>query len=349
MAEKLVDSYKREIDYLRLSVTDRCNLRCIYCMPEGGIKIINRKELLTFEEIIRVTRILSCLGIKKIRITGGEPLLRGDIIRLIGGIGKTNGIEDLSLTTNGTLLSKYAEPLYRAGIKRINVSIDSLDPQKFRAITRGGDLKQVLDGVSKAVVTGFEPVKINVVITNLLDKKDILDFVKLTVENFISVRFIESMPVVDLNNVECGKIGIIKRDAGLNKNLSGGYSIYKVLSIVKKNWSLCKTDGPVGYGPSEYYKIKGSRGTVGFIFNDKAHCRRCNRIRLTPKGSIKLCLFSSCEFDIKAEIRSGVSDVDIKKKLVDFIKTKPENRGTNNDCKSCGSMKIPDYMYQVGG
>ena len=350
MTEKLIDSYGRKMDYLRLSVTDRCNLRCIYCMPKEGIKLIDRRELLTFEEIIRVVKILSELGVKKIRITGGEPLLRENILRLIDEINKIDGIEDISLTTNGALLNRYLDKLYRVGIQRINVSLDSLNPKKYKMITRGGDLAPVLDGIFGAIKIGFKPVKINVVITHLLDENDILDFVKLTVKNSISVRFIEMMPVVDLSSIECGKMGTVKSDHRPGKNLNGNYyNTNRILYIISKKWSYYKIDGPVGYGPAIYYKLKGSIGSIGFIPNDKRYCRLCSRIRLTPMGHIKLCLFSDCEFDVKAKIRSGASDEDIKGKLLDFAKTKPESRDSGNKFGICYDLKIPDYMNQIGG
>jgi len=349
MSEELVDSYSRKMDYLRLSVTDRCNLRCIYCMPEDGIKLIDKKELLTFEEIIRVVKILSELGIKKIRITGGEPLLRENILGLIDKINKVDGIEDLSLTTNGTLLDRYLSKLYRVGIKRLNVSLDSLNPKKYKMITRGGELSQVLDGIFGALKIGFKPVKINVVMTHFLDEKDILDFIKLSIENPISIRFIEMMPVVDLSNIECGNTGMVKSDNKLNKSLNNNYFTNKIFSIMGNNGGYYKIDGPVGYGPAIYYKLKGSIGSIGFILNDKKFCRLCSRIRLTPRGTIKLCLFSKWEFDMKTKIRNGASDEDIKKQVMIFIKKKPKNRDSSNNYGSYGDLKIPDYMNQIGG
>ena len=349
MAEKLIDSYKRKIDYLRLSVTDRCNLRCIYCMPKEGIKLIDKRELLTFEEIIRVVKILSELGIKKVRITGGEPLLRENILGLIDKINKLDAIEDISLTTNGTLLSRHLSGLYRAGIKRLNISLDSLDPNKYKVITRGGEISRVLDGIFGALKMGFKPVKINVVITHLLDEKDILDIIKLSVENPISIRFIEAMPVVDLSNMECGNTRMVESDDKSNKSLNNNYSIDKIFSIMGRIGDYYKIDGPVGYGPAVYYKLKGSIGSIGFIFNDKKFCRFCNRIRLTPRGTIKLCLFSKFEFDIKTKIRNGASNEDIKKQMMAFIKKKPKNRDSSDNYRSYNDLKIPDYMSQIGG
>jgi len=343
MKEKLIDGWGRKIDYLRLSVTDRCNLRCIYCMPGGGITLLEKKQLLTFEEIIRLVKIFVELGIKKIKITGGEPLLRENILDLIKKISRLEGVEDISLTTNGTLLDKYLNELYKIGIRRINVSLDSLNPEKFKIITRGGNLDQVLSGIFEAVKVGFDPVKINTVLTGLLDEKDILGFVKLTMENPVSVRFIEMMPVADFGSIECGRIGVCKGKENSNITTDA------ILSIMGRLGTFYKIKGPSGYGPAVYYKLEGSKGSIGLIIDDKKYCRYCNRIRLTPKGTIRLCLFSQNEFDIKSELRGGSSDEDMKRKLLDFVKTKPKDREDSCRYDNRSNLRISSYMNQIGG
>ncbi|MBC8389076.1 MAG: GTP 3',8-cyclase MoaA [Actinobacteria bacterium] len=341
MEEKLIDNYNRKIDYLRLSVTDRCNLRCTYCMPERGIKLLDRRELLTFEEILRAVRILSELGIKKIRLTGGEPLLRDNILGLIEGIRNIPGIEDISLTTNGTLLRKFLKDLYSAGIKRINVSMDSLDPEKYRMITRGGDLTKVLEAIESSVEMGFESVKINVVLTNLFDQKDSLEFIKFAIEKPVSIRFIEMMSISGLDTVECSS-NLINID-------KPKVDIRSIFESMNKFGKYCKIKEPMGFGPAVYYRINGSKGKIGFIINKRESCYYCNRIRLTSKGSIKLCLFSSSEIDIKEELRDGANNERIKKLIKSFIKRKPKDRNSNIKCKVGSDLKIASFMNKIGG
>ena len=337
----LIDNFSRKIDYLRLSVTDRCNLRCFYCMPKKGVKLINRRELLTFEEIKRVVKIFTELGIKKVRITGGEPLIRENVLDLIKSITEIKGIEDISLTTNGILLNKYLVQLYDLGVKRINISLDSLDPHKYRMITGGGNIKKVMSSISNAIKIGINPVKINTVLTNFLDEDDISRFIKLSIEKPVSIRFIEMMPTIILDDVECGRIRTTGNGAII--------TISKILSIMKKIGSYYKMEEYIGYGPAFYYKLAGSKGSVGFIINNKDYCRYCNRIRLTPKGTVRLCLFSDDEFNIKAKIRSGVSDSIIKGELIKFVKTKPESRIHCAKLNNRNNTEIPDYMNQIGG
>jgi len=339
--EKLIDNYNRIIDYLRLSVTDRCNLRCTYCMPERGIKLLERRELLTFEEILRVVRILSELGIKKIRLTGGEPLLRNNILGLIEGIRNIPGIEDISLTTNGTLLGKFLKSLYDAGIRRINISMDSLDSKKYREITRGGDLSKVLEAIESSVEIGFESVKINVVLTGLFDWKDSLEFIKFAIEKPVSIRFIEMMSISGLDTVECSS-NLINID-------KPKVDIRSIFESMNKFGKYSKIKEPLGFGPAVYYRINGSKGKIGFIINKRDSCFYCNRIRLTPSGNIKLCLFSSSEIDIKEELREGTDNERIKKLIKSFIKRKPKDRNSNIKCEVGSDLKIASFMNKIGG
>ena len=341
MKEQLIDNYNRTIDYLRLSVTDRCNLRCTYCMPERGIKLLDRRELLTFEEILRAVRILSEMGINKIRLTGGEPLLRENILGLIKDIRSIPGIEDISLTTNGTLLNKFLKGLYSAGIRRINISMDSLDPEKYRRITRRGDLSKVLEAIESSIEMGFESVKINAVLTGLFDRKDSLEFIKFAVEKPVSVRFIEMIPISGLNFVECtrNRINTGKLKVGIS-------DIFKSMNKFGK---YHKIKEPLGFGPAKYYCFDGSKGKIGFIMNESESCYYCNRIRLTSKGTIKLCLFSGSEIDIKKEFRDGTDNEKIKKLIKSYVKKKPKDRDHNICYKEGSNLKIASFMNKIGG
>ncbi len=341
MAGQLIDSYSRKIDYLRLSITDRCNLRCIYCMPERGIKLLDKKELLTYEEILKTVRILSELGIRKVRLTGGEPLLRENILELIEGIKDIEGVEDISITTNGILLSGFLKKLFKQGIRRINISLDSLDREKYRNITRGGDPEKILAAIDSAINMGFESVKINVVLTSLFDEKDCWHFIKMSMEKPVSIRFIEMMPVIELDPLECS--GNVLN--GNNKKIDTT-GIFKSMS---KFGEYNKIEEPVGFGPAVYYKIEKSRGNIGFIQNKKDSCFYCNRIRLTSRGTIKLCLFADSELDIKRELRNNISSKQIKERILDFIKVKPGNRNLNINCNKENDIKISNYMNRIGG
>ena len=342
MMEKLVDDCNRKIDYLRLSVTDRCNLRCIYCMPQKGIKLLDRKELLTFSEILKVVKILSELGIKKVRFTGGEPLLRENVLELINDIRTIPEVENLAITTNGILLGRFLKDLHKAGIRRINVSIDSMDPEKYKKITRGGSLKAVLEVIEDSLEMGFESIKINVVITGFLDRKDSLDFINFTLRRPVSVRFIEMMPVSDLSTIECssnlyGSTGKIKIGTG------------DILKSMREFGKVRRVKDPEIFGPAIYYKVDGIKGRIGFIENKRKVCRYCNRIRLTPKGMLKSCLFSIQELDVKKELRDGSDDKRIKKMLKDFIEKKPEDRSYNISYRIKNELKITGTMNKIGG
>ena len=339
----LADSFKRKIDYLRLSVTDRCNLRCKYCMPGEGIRLAGREELLTYEEILRTVKILGELGIRKLRLTGGEPLLRDDILELISGLSKLKAIEDISITTNGVLLEKYLKQLYESGISSINVSLDSLDEESYRQITRGGEIKKVIDAINKAVDIGIKRVKINVVMSSILKAEDIKGFIRWTIEKPIDIRFIEMMPVMELDSVECSSVSI--RDNEKKPPIS----MDEILTIMGKYGHYSKLKEKRGFGPAEYYNSDGSRGNIGFIKNDMNSCFYCNRIRITPLGILRLCLFSEKGLDLKGILRNKISEKNIKNAIIDFIEKKPKDRNSNNSCGPDGKGKIPGFMNKVGG
>jgi cyclic pyranopterin phosphate synthase len=357
----LMDSFNRKIDYLRLSVTDRCNLRCTYCMPSGGIKLIDRKEILSFEEILKAAGILSEMGIRKIRITGGEPLIRDGIIDLMKQIKKIEKITDISITTNGILLNKYLDELYRIPVQGINISLDTLDRQKYKEITRGGEINQVLNAISNSINIGIKSVKINVVITDLLDEEDITGFARMTLDKPVHVRFIEMMQPAggdgSSETIECSNIGGINnlelnnlRPDSRNQDLNPMDTIFSVMEKIGKYHAV---NDNIGNGPALYYKFKQARGSIGFIINDKNLCSYCNRIRLTPYGTIRLCLFSDKEYDIKKKIRDNYPVADIKAEIAEFIKAKPENREEScrydNKDKAPINFKLKDFMNRIGG
>ena len=304
----LKDRYSRVIDYMRVSVTDRCNLRCVYCMPEEGVKHIVRKEILSYEEIVRIVGIASGLGVRKVRITGGEPLARKNIQSLIREISSIDTIEDLSLTTNGVLLEKYADELSVCGLDRINVSLDTLKPERYREITRGGDFEIVMKGIEKARNAGLGPVKINMVPIRGLNDDEINDFAERTITTPLHVRFIEFMPVGN------GSFYDEKRHIPTDEIRKIVEQLGELTAVrVRKN------------GPAKYYRLPGAEGVIGFISAMTHHfCKECNRLRLTADGKLRPCLFSETEIDLKTPMRRDVPDEEIERLLKLSIEVKPE-------------------------
>lgn len=302
------DSFGRKIDYLRLSVTDHCNLRCLYCLPERGFLGSPSGELLTDEEILRLAKTAVRLGIDKIRITGGEPLVRPKIVELISRLAAAPGLEDLSLSTNGILLSRMAQDLRAAGLKRVNISLDTLRSERFETITRLGELKSVLDGIEKALEIGFSPVKINVVVMKGINEDEIGDFVRVTHLLPVHVRFIELMPI--------GETGFFSRQRWLPLEEMKA----RCGPLTPLNGS-----GPRGYGPASYFKSPGALGTVGFIAALSCNfCGKCNRLRLSSRGRLLPCLASDLGTDLKTPLRSGAGDQEIEDLIRRTIAMKPE-------------------------
>ncbi len=305
---KIVDSYNRHINYLRISVTDRCNLRCVYCMPAGGIPLLSHNEILSFEEITRIARIASRTGISKIRITGGEPLVRKGITSLIEQLQAIPGINDLSITTNGILLESHADALKKAGLRRINISLDSLDAEKYKKITRGGDIHAVLRGINKAQDAGFNPIKINVVVMRGVNDDELCSFAELSMQHNAHIRFIEFMPV-DEKSI-WGKDLYISND-----ELKTGLS---------RMGELVPVEPDVGSGPAVMYRLKGAPGLIGLISPLSNHfCATCNRLRLTADGKLRACLFSDDETDIKTPLRTGCTDSRLQDIITQVILSKP--------------------------
>lgn len=302
------DRYDRIIDYLRISITDRCNLRCVYCMPSKGVPLLRHADLLSYEEILRTVRIAAQLGVRKVRITGGEPLVRKNLSWLIASIRQIQGIEDVSLTTNGLLLPDLIEELASAGLTRINVSVDSLLPDRYAAITRGGDLKRVQAGIRRAEELGVHPIKINMVPIRGLNDDELLAFARLTMDEQYDVRFIEFMPT------------------GANDFWSADRVITtdQIMQCVQELGPI----SPVKHrkdGPARYYSYEGARGVLGFISPISHHfCRSCNRLRLTSDGKLRPCLFSETEIDLRSAMRRGAEDSEIERLLRLAIEVKPQ-------------------------
>ncbi|QYR20423.1 GTP 3',8-cyclase MoaA [Paenibacillus sp. sptzw28] len=281
----LTDRFERVHDYLRISVTDRCNLRCLYCMPEEGVEFAPSSDLLSYDHIVEVVEIGASLGISKLRITGGEPLVRPGLDGLVSRLAAIPGIRDISLTTNGVLLADQAEALRRAGVNRVNISLDTLDPTRFRFIARRGDLKRVMDGIEAAARVGFSPIKLNCVLLKGVNEDEIAAFLKMAYEHPLHVRFIEYMPIGHADD-----------------NWKNHYlPLTRVLEIAQEqSLDVERLDDIVGNGPSEDYRITGGTGSFGLIHPISDHfCKRCNRLRLTADGNLKPCLYWVDELNVK--------------------------------------------------
>ena len=323
------DKYNREIKYLRVSLTELCNLRCRYCMPEDGVCKKSHEDMLTQEEILNVIKAASKLGITKIRLTGGEPLVKKNIVDIVREIKKIDGIEEICMTTNGVLLDKYALDLKNAGLDRVNISLDTLDNDKFKYITRIGNLDTTLKSIDKAIEVGFKKIKINVVLIGGFNDDEIIDFTKLTFEKPIDVRFIELMPMYDSG------------DFGENAYISYNDVLDKIKKYYDGKNEIKKIDSNKG-SVAKLYHIDGALGNIGFISPVNDHfCADCNRIRLTADGKIKPCLHSNQEILVK-----GLKEDEIVEKIKEAIYSKPEK----HDILSYTSRSHAERnMNQIGG
>jgi cyclic pyranopterin phosphate synthase len=342
------DSFGRRIDYLRISVTDRCNLRCIYCMPPEGVPWRDMDEILSFEEIERFAAAAVGEGISKIRLTGGEPLVRKGIVEHVGRLRAITGIEAIAITTNGVLLPRYADALVGAGLTRVNVSLDSLDPAVFSAVTRGGKLEDTLAGIDAAFAAGMYPVKVNVVVVRSLDQ-DLLSFAALTRDRAVHVRFIEYMPVGGEGEPAPG--GACSADS-----TAGAWSVEdhvpsdEIVARLTADGAaagfgdlqaVARDDAPGGWGPATYYRFAGAPGTVGVISPLSHHfCGECNRLRLTADGKLRTCLFSDEELDARAVLRGG-TEQDLHALIREALASKPESHDMR-----IGTLR---RMSQIGG
>jgi len=291
----LIDRFGRPITYLRVSVTDRCNFRCVYCLPPDGMNWVEHDAIMRYEEIVQVVRVAAENGVREVRLTGGEPLVRHGLPELVRMISQIPGIEDISLTTNGVLLADHAEALAEAGLKRVNISLDTFDPQKFERITRGGRFERAMRGIEAAEQVGFSPIKINVVAMRGVNDDEFMHMAGLTREKPWHVRFIELMPFT--TGADWGR--------GLPNPADAFISIHEMLEMLEP-LGLTPINGKVGNGPSREFQIPGALGRVGFISPVGEHfCQICNRLRLTAAGNLRPCLLRNMEIPILPAIRAG--------------------------------------------
>ena len=297
------DSHGRVIDYLRISLTDRCNFRCIYCMPEEGVCAMSHDEILRIEEIETIARVATRIGIKSVRLTGGEPLVRKGVVELVQALHDMPEIENISMTTNGVLLPQMADDLKKAGLSRVNISLDTLDPEQFKFITRVGKIESTLKGIDAALEAGFNPVKINAVTVRSLNQ-DFLAFAKLSIDRPLHVRFIEYMPVGTSTGSDGTGWG--KQDVVPSEELLGIINERAREEGLPELVPAGNDDKPIGWGPARYFEFPGAKGTVGFISPLSRHfCSECNRLRLTADGKLRPCLFSDREVDVRTALREG--------------------------------------------
>jgi len=330
-APPLIDSFGRVHDNLRISVTDRCNIRCFYCMPETDVEFVQRSQILDFEEIERFVSIAVGLGINKLRVTGGEPLVRRDLPVLVRRLAAIPGIRDLALTTNGVLLAGLAEALYDAGLRRLNVHLDTLDRERFRNITRRDDLEQVLTGLASAKRIGFSKIKINAVAVKNLLEPDIVPLARFARENGFEVRYIEFMPLDAQNLWDRSKV-LLADD------------IIETLS--REISPLHPVPDPDPRAPATEYTYEDGGGTVGLIASvSRPFCLNCNRLRLTADGKLRYCLFAIEEDDVKGLIRSGASDEEIAA----LIRRNIAGKWIGHEIGSSKFVAPPRPMYAIGG
>lgn len=323
----MIDGIGRTIDYLRISVTDKCNLRCRYCMPESGIDLLPHNDLLTLEEIFRVVRIMEELGITKVRLTGGEPLVRKNLVKLVSDIGGLSGISEIAMTTNGVLFGPKAEELKQAGLTSVNISLDTMDADSFCNITRMNEYEKVIEAINKALELGIRT-KINCVPCRELNGDDIENIVLWAKDNDIDVRYIELMPL------GCGKE-------------FNGISSDEILSRLEEKYGNSRlSEEKRGNGPARYYDFEGFCGKIGFI-SPMSHkfCSECNRIRLTAEGRLKLCLHYDRGIELKPLLRGGMTDDEIKEAIKNAIMEKPKAHDFGNEAAHSDKRK----MVQIGG
>jgi len=336
---QLVDSFGRKITYFRVSITDRCNYRCIYCQPEKEFEFIPHEEILRYEEIVEIIEEAVNLGVTKVRITGGEPLVRKGVVNFIKKLREIKKLEDISLTTNGFFLSEYAEKLKDAGLNRVNISLDSLQEEKYKKITRGGSLEKVLKGINSALKARLLPIKINTVLIRGINDDEVEDFVRLALERPLNIRFIEFMP---------------SGEEIINEFKNKFISVQKIKEKLIRKYLLNPIKISTANGPAKYYQIKGGQGTIGFITALSQHfCKTCNRIRLTSEGKLRPCLFSNMEVDIKQAIRKsarGKNEGFLRKKIIrdklkEAVRLKPEGHKLN--IKNQENLSF--HMSRIGG
>jgi len=338
----MIDKYNRDINYLRVSVTDRCNLRCVYCTPREGQALLGHDDILRYEEILRVIRMAVKIGVAKVRVTGGEPLVRRGIVDFIASLKTIEGIDDISLTTNGTLLEAFAERLFDAGMKRINISLDSLHAGKYARITRGGDLDAVLRGIDKVYRVGFSPIKINIVVIRGFNDDEILDFTRLALYKPYQIRFIELMPI--------GQAGMENNGRYLSNDIvmERISRFYRLEPVNGNQGSGVRDQGSGISGPAQIFRIASGVGEVGFISPvSRQFCHSCNRLRLTADGHLRACLLSEAEVDLKGPLQNGCSDTELERLLKRVIAGKQKQYSMA--CNENHIKKCMREMSSIGG
>ena len=328
--EQLVDNFGRSVDYVRISVTDRCDFRCVYCMAED-MQFVPRAQLLTLEELADVGRAFTELGVTKIRITGGEPLIRRNIVHLLDDLGRLPGLNELVMTSNGSQLTKLAGAVRDAGVSRLNISLDTLNPDKFRRITRVGDLDRVLQGIDAALKAGFEKIKINAVILKNRNHDEVVDLVRFAADRGMDISFIEEMP-----------LGIV----GDHDRAEAYYSSDNIREDLEQVFTLVPTTESTG-GPSRYFRITETGNRVGFI-SPHSHnfCDSCNRVRLTCEGRLLLCLGQEHSMDLRQVVRSHPGDMD---RLKDAIRRSMSIKPKGHDFDLAARPVIFRHMNATGG
>ncbi len=323
------DQYGRVVTYLRVSVTDRCNLRCRYCMPLEGVRFKDLDDVLTWDEILRVVRTAATLGIRRIRVTGGEPTTRPGLVDFVREVAATPGIEDVSMTTNGMLFADMADDLRAAGLKRVNISLDSLVPERFRHLTHYGDFDAVWRSVEAALAVGLDPVKLNCVALRGENDDEIADFVELTRERPLHVRFIELMPLGTSHPWTRERL----------------FSAEEIRERIAERFEIVP-DELEGGGPAKYYRVPGFTGTVGVITAmTENFCHNCNRVRLTADGELQPCLGSLLAMDLRGPLRSGIADDELRRLLAKGIRAKPEKHLMDEYLEETAGRR----MWTIGG
>lgn len=324
-----LDRFGRQIHYLRISLTDHCNLRCVYCMPEE-MTFRPNAEMLQDDELISLVRLFASLGFDKIRLTGGEPTVRANVVELVREIAHTPGIRTVTMTTNGVLLARLARPLAEAGLKRVNVSMDTLDPGKFRRLTRWGSLDDVWAGIEAAEMAGLSPIKINAVVVRGYNESDVVDLAHLTVDHSWQVRFIEMMPFAGATDLQTSQMVTAEQiQAGIETFLG----------------PLQEVNGGELDGEARLFHIPGSLGDIGFISSvTEPFCAACTRARLTADGRLRLCLLREGEVDLLTPLRDGASQDDLRKLILDGIWFKPWGHGLAD-----GIIPLNRVMSEIGG
>ncbi|HMA67324.1 MAG TPA: GTP 3',8-cyclase MoaA [Desulfosalsimonadaceae bacterium] len=325
---RLIDQYRRNLNYLRISITDRCNLRCLYCNPAGTACKLAHEEILRYEEILRITRIAVRLGVNKIRITGGEPLVRKDCCAFLESLAGLEGLSDISLTTNGVLLSRYIDRIAATGIRRINISLDTLDREKYEAITGVDAFEQVWQGIESAYNKGLAPIKINVVVLNGINDQELTDLAALSFSYPFHIRFIEYMPI------------------GRTRLCDTSPLLYpEIRNRLEQLGTLHPVERQENDGPAVRWKFAGAAGEIGFISPVSRHfCRQCNRLRLTADGRIRPCLLADISEDIKTPLRAGMLDTDLAEVFFTAVKRKPFAHAAELSPRDAG-----DSMVSIGG